>query len=220
MYCLILPEFIVFVLFFGIGFAKIIASGLYYFGRAILFIKCWFVMKDIQLAQQAYEQFLASFNSLILGSCSVLGEAEASYAPFIRHRAEFYIYVSELALHTNNLLSTGKASVLFIEPEESAQSIFARKRASFQVHAREVPRETSEWSQVMSLFVDQFGSVANLIASLADFHLIALSPVSGRFVSGFASAYTLRGEMMQFVDRLVESKSIQKDDKAGASRDA
>lgn len=89
MYCLILPEFIVFVLFFGIGFAKIITSGLHYFGCAILFIKCWFVMKDIQFAQQAYEQFLASFNSLILGSCSALGEAEASYAPFIRHRGAF-----------------------------------------------------------------------------------------------------------------------------------
>lgn len=177
-------------------------------------------MKDIQLAQQAYEQFLASFNSLILGSCSAQGEAEASYAPFVRHGAEFYIYVSELALHTNNILSTGKASVLFIEPEASAQSIFARKRVSFQVCAREVSRETSEWSHVMSLFVDQFGGVASLIASLADFHLIALSPVSGRFVSGFASAYTLRGEMMQFVDRLVESKSLPKDNKAGASRDA
>lgn len=158
------------------------------------------LMKDIELAQQEYEQFLSSFNSLILGSCSLSGEAEASYAPFIRHNAEFYVYVSDLAAHTNNLLSTGQASVLLIEPELSAQSIFARKRASFNVSVREVSRETSEWHQVMSRFYDQFGGIAKLIASLGDFHLLALLPRSGRFVRGFSQAYALRGDAMQFIE--------------------
>lgn len=151
--------------------------------------------------QADFDQFIMGFQTLILASVSSEGSPEVSYAPFVRVAGVWYVYVSELASHTKNMLDTGLASALLIESEQDASNLFARKRASFQMRADEVSRETVEWCSVMAIFESRFGSVVGLIKDLTDFHLMALTPLSGSFVRGFAQAFTLGGETMLLVNQ-------------------
>jgi putative heme iron utilization protein len=176
---------------FGIGFAKIMAI--------IALVLELFMNETITKVQADFNQFILSFDTLILATVSGGGVPEASYAPFIRIAGVWYVFISELAQHTQNLIATPQASVLLIEAEQDAANLFARRRVSFQMRVHEVSRETSEWHDIIDAFEVRFGDIVSMIRGLSDFHLMALTPISGGFVRGFAQAFVLGGEDMLLV---------------------
>jgi heme iron utilization protein len=140
----------------------------------------------------ALQELLASQQTLLLSTASVSDVPDLSYAPFVRDQAGcFYIFVSELAAHTANLLANPKASVMFIRPESESRNLFARERAVFNCKAREISRHEEIHTTQLTALQDKFGEVVSLLRSLSDFHLFALSPESGRYVAGFGQAYTV-----------------------------
>lgn len=160
--------------------------------------------------QADFDQFIQGFKTLTLATVSSEGIAEASYAPFVRIDGVWYVYVSELASHTQNMMQAAMVSVLLIEPEGDAKSLFARKRASFQMRVYNVSRGTDCWSSVITDFEAQFGHIMALLKGLSDFHLMALTPISGSFVCGFAQAFALGGENMLLVKQRREPSSRNK----------
>lgn len=144
-------------------------------------------------------EFLAAFRSLSMATVSADGVPDASYAPFVRiDDNAFYVNLSELSTHTGNLLSTPRASVLFLQPEDDSKQLFARKRLSFDVDAEIESRDSARWCQVMDLFAGKFGDVMDLIRPLQDFKLFRLKPRSAVYVRGFAQAYAIAGpELVQ-----------------------
>jgi putative heme iron utilization protein len=176
---------------FGTGFAKI---------TVIIALSLeLFMTETITKVQADFNQFILGFNTLTLATVSADGIPEASYAPFIRVAGVWYVFVSELAQHTQNLMVMPQASVLLIEAEQNTVNLFARKRASFQMRVHEVSRETSEWHDIIDAFEVRFGDIVSMIRGLSDFHLMALTPISGSFVRGFAQAFVLGGEDMLLV---------------------
>ncbi|HIC07694.1 MAG TPA: HugZ family protein [Candidatus Lambdaproteobacteria bacterium] len=144
-----------------------------------------------------YLNFLKKFRSLQLSTIGKNGRPESSYAPFVADQNnQFYIYISGLARHTKNLLHDSRAGIMFIEPEEQAENIFARKRLTFDCDAEIVVRESQDWMRIMSLFDDFAGELMQTLRMLADFQLIRLKPNSGLFVKGFGKAYEISGEKM------------------------
>ena len=144
-----------------------------------------------------YLNFLKKFRSLQLSTIGKNGRPESSYAPFVvDQNNQFYIYISALARHTKNLLHDSRAGIMFIEPEEQAENIFARKRLTFNCDAEIVVRESQDWMRIMSLFDDFAGELMQTLRMLADFQLIRLKPNSGLFVKGFGKAYEISGEKM------------------------
>lgn len=140
----------------------------------------------------ALQELLASQQTLLLSTASVRDVPDLSYAPFVRDQAGcFYIFVSELAAHTANLLANPKASVMFIRTESESRNLFARERAVFKCTAREIGRNEQIYLAQLKALQDQFGEVISLLRSLSDFHLFVLSPESGRYVAGFGKAYTV-----------------------------
>jgi hypothetical protein len=138
------------------------------------------------------ESFLETFQTLIMASLTPEGEAHASTAPYIRLENNFYILISTVAQHGRNLLVNPKVSLLFVEDESGCLQPFARKRITIEVSAKEVLRESEEFTQMIERFCGKFDP--DLIASLArmgDFHLFKLSPQSGSVVMGFGKAYRL-----------------------------
>ncbi len=148
--------------------------------------------------------FHSRFQTLHLASCDIAGLAEASYAPFVAHEKNFYVYLSELAVHCTNLRTTQRCSAMWIEGEEQAKHPFARKRLTLQCSTKDVPRSSSHFEQVLGLFHGKFGQFMDLIAPLNDFHLYALEPTSGRFVAGFAKAYRLEGKDLTHIHHRIE----------------
>ncbi|MFB9885603.1 pyridoxamine 5'-phosphate oxidase family protein [Balneatrix alpica] len=145
-------------------------------------------MFDQQLA------FRKKMKTLMLATLGSDQEAEVSYAPYVEQQGYFYIYISELAAHTGNLLRHPQLKVMLIEDESSAKQPHARERLSFKAQATEVQRETQEWQQVQAAFSERFGEIAQMLAGLADFHLFRLSLSEGLYVKGFAKAYRIHAD--------------------------
>jgi heme iron utilization protein len=153
----------------------------------------------------ALQELIASQQTLLLSTVSVSGVPDLSYAPFVRDQAGcFYIFVSELAAHTANLLANPTASVMFIRPEAESRNLFAQERAVFLCKSREIGRNEHLYTTQLKVMQAQFGEVVSLLHSLSDFHLFALCPESGRYVAGFGQAYTINvkdGSLSSFSEK-------------------
>jgi heme iron utilization protein len=147
---------------------------------------------DLTKRANALQELLASQQTLLLSTASITGIPDLSYAPFVRDGSGcFYIFISELAAHTDNLLTNPQASVMFVRPESESNNLFARERAIFDCSVKEINREDDSYSMHLKALQDQFGEIVGVLRSLSDFHLFALFPISGRYVAGFGQAYTI-----------------------------
>jgi hypothetical protein len=138
--------------------------------------------------------FLSKQKTLIMATVGKDGAPTASYAPFVYHDNCFYVYVSDLSQHTKDVRETGHASILFIEDEQDAGNVFARKRLTFPCVCSVVRTESSR-ELLMELFAERFGVVFDLIRPLADFTLFQMTPGEGRSVAGFGQAYRVSKDL-------------------------
>ncbi len=148
---------------------------------------------NLTSAQQEFQNLRETLKTVQLATLNADGQPEASYAPFVWFEQNYYLYLSELARHTSNLLGNGSISLLFIESEESSPNLFARRRIVLQGEAQAVTRDAELFEQIMTQFGQQFGKFIDLIQPLRDFHLFQIKIHSGRFIQGFAQAYELSG---------------------------
>jgi putative heme iron utilization protein len=153
---------------------------------------CEIRAQELEDFTKCYHELIASQQTLLLSTASVAGVPEISFAPFVRdHAGLFYIFVSEMAGHTANLLTNPQASILFIRPESECRNLFARERAVLSCSVKEIRRDDETFINRLQALQDKFGEVVNVLRSLSDFHLFALRPESGRFVIGFDRAFTI-----------------------------
>ena len=148
---------------------------------------------DLSSAQKEFQNLRQTLKTVQLATLNADGQPEASYAPFVWFEQNYYLYLSELAKHTNNLLGNHSISLLFIESEENSRNLFARRRIILQGEAQVITRDAELFEQIMAQFRQQFGKFIDLIQPLQDFHLFQIKIHSGRFVQGFAQAYELSG---------------------------
>jgi putative heme iron utilization protein len=148
--------------------------------------------QELEDFARRYHELIASQHTLLLSTASAVGVPDISYAPFVRgHAGHFYIFVSEMAGHTANLLNNPQASILFIRPESECRNLFARERAVISCSVKEILRDDPIFIDRLQALQDKFGEVVSVLRSLSDFHLFALRPESGRFVIGFGRAFTI-----------------------------
>ncbi|MGD1931908.1 MAG: HugZ family protein [Leptolyngbyaceae cyanobacterium] len=140
--------------------------------------------------QSAYIDFPSRLQSLMLSTISAEGQPQASYTPFVMagDRA-FYIFVSGLSKHTQNLQTTAKAGILLIEDEAQAPQIFARQRLMYDCGVVLIERHDPQWAGLADKFKARFGNLIDMLRQLPDFQIFKLTPQAGRFVVGFGAAY-------------------------------
>lgn len=154
-------------------------------------------MTESSSSVDRYRAFMDGFQSVILATVDRDGIPDASYAPYVRdERTNVYLLASELASHTSNLLTTGRASLLWIEDEENSPNIFGRRRLSFNCTVAEIDRADARWTEIIDRLQEARGERVAAIAFLGDFHLFCLTPTRGRFVEGFGGIYEIAGENM------------------------
>lgn len=144
--------------------------------------------------QQQCEAFLNRRKTLLLSTLDKEGVLETSVAPFVFLDGLFYIYISELAKHTQNCLwqieqNRPQVSALLVADESETEQLFARERITLQLNASELKREQCEYILVLQKFADDFGDIIGMLSSLPDFHLITLTPINGGYVRGFGQAF-------------------------------
>ncbi len=159
--------------------------------------------------QQQCLNFWQARRSIILSTFNLEGVSETSVTPFIADDAgNLYVFISELAQHTQNILcllsessttNSGQKSTLkhisglLVADESETEQAFARERLTLQLFPSEVFRESDMFSALLSRFEQTFGEVIPLLTSLPDFHLIQLKVVKGGYVKGFGQAFTFEG---------------------------
>lgn len=150
------------------------------------------------------QEFRDSRNTLQLGTVDKEGKPHTSYAPFAFSEMGYYILVSDLATHGQNLKHRKAVSIMMIEDESEARSIFARRRLSFDTNAELIERDSEVWTAAIQVMRDRLGEMIDNLSQLGDFNLYRLNPVIGRYVKGFGQAFDVSGEDMLSVIHLNE----------------
>ncbi|CAH0536427.1 heme utilization protein HutZ [Vibrio marisflavi] len=140
------------------------------------------------------EDFVAQCKTLQLATVDEQGNPNVSYSPFVRNQFGYFILISLLARHAQNISSNSQVSMMMIEDEATAKQIYARKRLTFDATGVRVQRETKLWQQVVKQMMERFGDIVADLTQLNDFNLIQFQPDQGLFVKGFGQAYQLTGE--------------------------
>ena len=149
---------------------------------------------NLESVKREYQKLLENRRSVQMATIDTDGLPEASYAPFVWHDGACYLFLSQLARHTQNLNSNPAISLLLIEDEADSRNQFARRRIIWQGRSEIVGRETDQFKQVMQAFRERFGDFIDIIEPLQDFQLFKITPTSGRFIRGFAQAFQLSGD--------------------------
>lgn len=140
--------------------------------------------------KEQLQELIVEQKSLQMASLTSEGLPYASYAPFVNHNGYFYIYISELAKHTQNLIEDKRISILIVEDESKCSQIFARKRLSGEGDVVEVERTEESYVEIVEVFTERFGNIMNVLGNLSDFRLFRIEINAGGFVMGFGKAYT------------------------------
>ena len=136
--------------------------------------------------QNDFKKIKQNVKTLQLSTLTEEGKLFASYSPFVEDESgNFYIFISQLAGHTQNLLSHTQASILLIQAEADTRQIFARERLSYQCDVESVSIDSSNYELMLDSMENRFGSVMQLLRSLPDFILFKLQPYEGQYVKGF-----------------------------------
>lgn len=130
---------------------------------------------------------LSNSKTLQLATVDQQGWPHISYAPYIRQDEHFYIYVSQLASHTQYLQQTPKASVMIIRDEMQSRNVFVRERIIVGVHVEVADSEDT--SPILDRMEAQLGGTVALLRTLPDFVLFKLSTVKARYIAGFGKAF-------------------------------
>lgn len=140
--------------------------------------------------------FISSRKTLNLASLNEDGTPYSSYAPFAIGDNCLFILISEIAIHGINLQKNRDISVLIVEDEQSAESIFARIRINYKMQAELLDYDSEQWHQGLEILQQRQGEMIKGLSQHSDFKLFKLIPVSGRYIKGFGKAYAFEGQSL------------------------
>ncbi|GEA51912.1 heme utilization protein HutZ [Vibrio inusitatus NBRC 102082] len=139
------------------------------------------------------QEFRNTCKSLQLATITKEGLPHVSYSPFAFDQAGYYILVSDLAAHGQNLKGNRNVSIMMVQDEASAKSVHARKRLTFDTTAEHIDKSSKQGKAGVNALIERFGEMAQNLAQLGDFNLYKLTPSSGRYVKGFGQAFNVSG---------------------------
>jgi len=152
--------------------------------------------------QDEVDALIGSLKSVQLATLNAAKQAEISYAPYLKSENSFFIFISELAAHTQNLKTHHQLSLMFIEDESSSKTVFARKRLTLECKSTFVDRRNEKWERTLIAFEAAQGPTIQLLKTLPDFCLFELKAKTGTFVKGFGQAYRLSGETLTEIEQV------------------
>lgn len=154
-----------------------------------------------------FQSLLERVNTLQMATLAENGQPYASYSPYIRdEQGNLYVFVSQLARHTQNLQKADEVSVLILEDEQDSRQIFARNRLQYQCKVEPLAKDDDAYEPLLDAMQEQFGETLTLLRTLPDFHLFRFVPFSGSLVIGFGQAYQLTGKGLQQLEQIKPNK--------------
>ena len=151
--------------------------------------------KKDQKAKEELIGFIDSFKSVIISSLNSDMMCVGSYAPFVRDEDSVYICLSSVAEHYRSIKANpNKVSLLFLQDEKEAKTVFARVRLSVKCDAEFINDEAKR-DEIFNKFIAKNPNEKAIgeIRNMKDFHIVKMTLKDGRFVKGFGAAYDTKG---------------------------
>ncbi len=140
------------------------------------------------------QAFREACHCLVLATTDEDNRPNVSYAPFALAEKGYYILVSDLARHGQNLKQQSYLSLMMLEDESQSKALYARRRLSFDAKAHWISRDQTEWQKAIEALRLRHGEIIDDLSQLGDFNLYRLTPEKGRYVKGFGQAFNVSGE--------------------------
>lgn len=102
----------------------------------------------------------------------------------------FYLHLSRLAVHTRDIISDPRVSLLINSSDRGEPDPQTLSRVTIQGDAVTLPKNDSNYEAIKSLYLKKFPE-AEMRFSLGDFEIYRIEPKSARYVGGFAQAFNL-----------------------------
>jgi heme iron utilization protein len=129
--------------------------------------------------------------TIILSTITENGEVDTSYSPYYFDGNHYYILISDLAPHSQNIKANSKISFLIIDDESNTKNIYARRRLSFHASTSIIERESELFDATIDKLAKRVSKMVYMLAEMKDFNLFKITPTIGRLVIGFGKAYII-----------------------------
>jgi len=110
--------------------------------------------------------------------------------------SEFYILISQLAVHTKNILENNKVSLMICQTENETKNPNSLARITFIGKAIVVEKSYKNYSSIKQNYLNKNLS-AEMLFNLGDFQIFRIEVEQARFVAGFAKTYNLSTKSLE-----------------------
>ncbi|WP_419769605.1 MAG: HugZ family protein [Candidatus Marinarcus sp.] len=141
------------------------------------------------------KDFLKSFKSMVISTLDSNTNPFTSYAPFVYSQEKYYIFISDIAKHSQNLKAHKELSIFFIEDEQECENIFARKRVVLECSSTLIDKKSDTHNAILNQFEATHGKTVKMLRKMSDFNLFELSVKKGEAVFGFGKAYDITNDL-------------------------
>ena len=123
------------------------------------------------------------------------GEPQLGLLPFavLPDHSGVLVHVSALAKHTRGLAAGAKVGLLIHQSEEAISDPLQVPRVSLQAEVGELRRGSPHYEDAKSRYLARFPQ-AGVTFGLADFKLLELTFLDGRYIEGFARAMNISSD--------------------------
>lgn len=149
---------------------------------------------DRKLARMLRSSRVAGFGTLRNGAPLV---SMVAYLPEEDFSA-FYVHVSKLAQHTQDILADPRVGLLISEADDGRPDPQTLARVSILGSAEQVGTGEPGYATIKTRYLARFPQSAPLF-SFGDFGIWRIVPRSARFVAGFAQAFNLTPDTLKRV---------------------
>jgi heme iron utilization protein len=108
----------------------------------------------------------------------------------------FYIHISRLAHHTQDILQDPRVSLMIVENDTQEADAQTLARLSILGHAVEIMADSEEYNKVKDGYLEKYPQSAPLF-DFKDFSIFRIQPESARYVAGFARAFNLSASQLK-----------------------
>jgi heme iron utilization protein len=107
----------------------------------------------------------------------------------------FYLHVSHLAQHTQDMEKDKHVSLMIFEPDDGREDPQSLARVTIRGNAEAMPMGVPGYMPARDLFLARFPRSGPMF-EFGDFDLWRILPKGGRFVAGFAKAFNLTADSL------------------------
>jgi putative heme iron utilization protein len=108
----------------------------------------------------------------------------------------FYVHVSRLAWHTQDMLQDPRVALSIAETDDGRGDPFTLARAGIRGEASNLPNGHAQFASLKKAWLSRFPEQA-INFQLADFSFWRIAPRDARFVAGFGRIYNLSADALK-----------------------